>query len=352
MLSRSMLALLLICSMASISGVLLLTYSRRQHPMPYWARLENHRFLFIVGSHHSGTSLVREILKSNTRVSVHTNTDRPEDEGQFLQHLYPIGADLGGTAAYALNPASYMNETHALVTDSNRETLYRAWAAYWDLTREVLVEKSPRHSVMTRFLQEMFGRERSSFIVVLRHPWGTGRFLWETKNIEAFRDCGESFLRNWLKIYQTLARDVRHLRNAVVVQYEHIMEGDAQGIIDALQVAVGLEPEVQVKFENRTATKAKSLVHVVSRQQHNRPGWQGRVLQEYHGSRTNVRADADDEFSWVYAFRKFASTVEPGVCRSVIERYEDSVAAFGYSLRSVLSVTRPAVFREWYVWSP
>ena len=346
MLSRSMYMLLLVCALASISGVLLLAHSRRPHALPYWERLENHRFLFIVGSHHSGTSLMREILKSNTRVSVHTNTDRPEDEGQFLQHLYPIAANLGGTAAYALNPSSYMNETHSLVNDGNRDTLYRAWAEYWDLTKDVLVEKSPRHSVMTRFLQEMFGRERSSFIIVLRHPWGTGRYLWETKNVDVYRDCGETFLKNWLKIYLTLATDIRFLRNAVVVQYEHIVEGNSQGIIDAIQEAAGLDPEVRVKFENKTS---KPSARIVSHQHRNKLGWVGRGLQEYHGSRTDVRVDAADEFSWVYSYRKLASSVDAGVCKAVIERYEDRVAMFGYSLRNLLNVTRPAVFSEWYV---
>jgi hypothetical protein len=43
----------------------------------------------------------------------------------------------------------------------------------------VLMEKSPRHAMMTTYLQEIFGPDRTFFIVLLRHPLATIRQVCE-----------------------------------------------------------------------------------------------------------------------------------------------------------------------------
>ena len=43
------------------------------------------------------------------------------------------------------------------------------------MSRPVLMEKSPRHAMMTTYLQEIFGSDRTFFIVLLRHPLATIR---------------------------------------------------------------------------------------------------------------------------------------------------------------------------------
>ena len=52
------------------------------------------------------------------------------------------------------------------------------WRQYWHTEQRVLLEKSPRHALMTRLLQYYYGAERTSFLVLLRHPLATMRAIW------------------------------------------------------------------------------------------------------------------------------------------------------------------------------
>ena len=48
--------------------------------------------------------------------------------------------------------------------------MYAEWRRYWDVSKPILVEKSPRHIIMTRLLQHWFGADQTFFIVIMRHP--------------------------------------------------------------------------------------------------------------------------------------------------------------------------------------
>ena len=51
-----------------------------------------------------------------------------------------------------------------------RHQVYSEWRRYWDVSKPILIEKSPRHILMTRLLQHWFTPEQTLFVVVLRHP--------------------------------------------------------------------------------------------------------------------------------------------------------------------------------------
>ena len=68
------------------------------------------------------------------------------------------------------------------------------------MSKPVLLEKSPRHMMMTRLLQHWFGSERSTFVVVMKHPLSTIRDLWEFPDKYSFDDCGEEAIRNWFVV--------------------------------------------------------------------------------------------------------------------------------------------------------
>ena len=52
--------------------------------------MESHAFLFIIGAHHSGTSLFKELFGMHPSASDHHNTPFPEDEGQYFQSVYNV----------------------------------------------------------------------------------------------------------------------------------------------------------------------------------------------------------------------------------------------------------------------
>ena len=70
--------------------------------------------------------------------------------GQFFQYVYPA----------AKNGFSWGLDKHMRLTDLGpyanatcRDHVYAAWRQYWNITRPVLIEKSPRHILMTRLLE-------------------------------------------------------------------------------------------------------------------------------------------------------------------------------------------------------
>ena len=75
---------------------------------------------------------------------------------------------IGTTVHTRRDPAAHLTETSSLVTPENAERMLRSWAAHWDLSRPLLLEKSPPNLVMTRMLQAMY--PDAKFVVIVRHP--------------------------------------------------------------------------------------------------------------------------------------------------------------------------------------
>lgn len=59
-----------------------------------------------------------------------------------------------------------MTESHSDISEKARDTLYREWSQYWDESKPLLLEKSPPHIIMARYLQAMFGPDRTYFPVM------------------------------------------------------------------------------------------------------------------------------------------------------------------------------------------
>lgn len=177
-----------------------------------------HEFVFVAGLHRSGTSLLHEILRAHPDISGIENSPVKdyEDEGQFLQSVYPIGAVFGGPGKFAFDPESHMTEAHALATEASAETIFREWSAYWDLERRYLIEKSPPNIVRTRFLQTLFPSSR--FVTVLRHPVPVSyaTIKWSKSSIP-------ELIEHWLVAYERYLADMPKLNNVLTLRYEQFV---------------------------------------------------------------------------------------------------------------------------------
>jgi hypothetical protein len=173
-----------------------------------------HLLLFVGGLHRSGTTPVARALSAHPEVSGFSNTGVPEDEGQHLQDVYPPAYALGGPGRFARNRSAHLTETSDLATEDSAARLWKSWEPYWDLSRRVLVEKSPSNVVMTRFLQKLF--PSSSFVVVIRHPvvvtLSTAKW--------APRTPLPRLMDNWFAAHELFRADLRHLSRAKVITYE------------------------------------------------------------------------------------------------------------------------------------
>ena len=173
---------------------------------------EENKFLFIGGMHRSGTSAIYNLFGGDPRISTFVNTGVTENEGQFLQSVYPIDKYYGGVGTFALHPEIHLTEASPLITVA-RDNLFNHWEPYWDLSKIILAEKTPSNLIRSRFLQEVF--PRSMFLFVMRHPIASA--MATAKWTGAYMT---TLIENWLTAHEILTNDMKHLEHAEILRYE------------------------------------------------------------------------------------------------------------------------------------
>lgn len=192
-----------------------------------------HRHVFVAGLHRSGTTPLARLLAGHPQVSGFSGTGVTEDEGQHLQSVYPAARTHGGAGRFAFSPAAHLTEDSPLAVPASREALLAQWSPHWDLSRPVLVEKSPPNLVMTRFLQALFPEAR--FVVVVRHPVVVALSTSKWTGMTSLR----RLLEHWLTAHELFLEDAAHLRRVHVVLYEHLVNdpaGTLAGVGDFLDL--------------------------------------------------------------------------------------------------------------------
>lgn len=205
------------------------------------APIAGSRLVFVGGLHRSGTSALARVLSEHPAISGLSGTGVKENEGQHLQSVYPPARAHGGPGRFAASSEAHLTESSPLISERNALELSRAWAPYWDMSRSLLVEKSPPNLIRGRFLQEMF--PGSCLVVVVRHPvvvalstakWRrfTSRRWWRYTTLHAM-------VRHWFQAYGRLREDASHLSRLHVVRYEELL-ADPLAELARLQQFLGL----------------------------------------------------------------------------------------------------------------
>jgi hypothetical protein len=194
-----------------------------------------HQNVFVCGLHRSGTSVLARVLRHHPQTSGFRGTGAVEDEGQFLQTVYPPAFRYGGPGVFGFDPRSCFDETSPLISAENAAKLHAEWARYWEMSCPVLLEKSPPNLVRTRFLQAMFQDAR--FVVILRHPIAVSL---ATKNGRP-RIPLYSLIEHWLICHERFLVDRAHLNQVHVLRYEDLV-ARPEAVMDDVWRFLGLEP--------------------------------------------------------------------------------------------------------------
>ena len=252
------------------------------------------RLVFVGGLHRSGTTPLARALAEHDAISGLSGTGVKEDEGQHLQEVYPKAKSYGGPGRFALDERSHLTEHSSLVSPANARLLLDAWKPYWDLSRPLLVEKSPPNLVMGRFLQALY--PGSAFIVVVRHPIivALSTVKWRRLMSKNFQNHASlsAMVEHWLTAHETFLRDLPSLGRTHVLRYEDLVD----------------DPAGQLAPIQKLLEQSRPIPHDSLRSTHS-----GRYAQKW-----SEMLDG----SWIDRRKR----------RSIEESFGERVAAFGYDL--------------------
>jgi hypothetical protein len=174
------------------------------------------KWVFLVGCYNSGTQLGMHVLGSHPDISA-----LPE-EGQFLTDQFTPDFQLGLPRMWVLREDLFRLTEADEGPDTAR--LKKEWGARLDLSKPILLEKSPPNAARTRWLQRHF--ENAHFLAFVRNGYAVAEGI-RRKAMPKHRRGGwplELCARQWARCNEVLLEDAEYLERVLWVRYEDLTD--------------------------------------------------------------------------------------------------------------------------------
>jgi hypothetical protein len=197
--------------------------------------LGRRQFVFVAGLHRSGTTLLARLLAAHPEVSGFSGTGAPADEGQHLQHVYPSDHEYGRPGRFGFAPEMHLTEESPLASRESALALFEEWSPHWDLSRRVLLEKSPPNLIKTRFLQALY--PGAAFVAIVRHPIPVSIPTAKWRGTRRY----DRLFEHWLRCHALFEADREHLERVHVLTYEQLVRDPETTLRETFEF-LGLDP--------------------------------------------------------------------------------------------------------------
>lgn len=190
------------------------------------------KWVFLVGCYNSGTTLLSELL------SRHPSISALPTEGHFITDQFVKDYDVGLPRMWVGNEKLFrLNELDA-GPDAGR--IKREWAMRLDLSKPVLLEKSPPNSARTRWLQKNF--ENAHFIAIVRNGYAVAEGIsrkGDPKHL-GYDWPIEDSIWQWRRGNEILFDDAKHLKHFHQIKYEDLAS-DPLLVLNEITRFLGIE---------------------------------------------------------------------------------------------------------------
>lgn len=190
------------------------------------------RWVFLVGCYNSGTTLLAELLSQHPAISALPT------EGHFITDQFIKDYDIG-------LPRMWVDREDIFRLDENDEgpdpyRLKKEWGMRLDLSKDILLEKSPPNSAKTRWLQKHF--EDACFIGIVRNPYAVAEGITRKADPQHLIDSWpiEKSAYQWKRSNEVLKQDAFHLNRFMWVSYEDLAD-DTGATLNRITGFIGTE---------------------------------------------------------------------------------------------------------------
>ena len=191
------------------------------------------KWVFLVGCYNSGTTLLAELLGQHPQISaLHT-------EGHFITDQFVKDYEIGLPRMWVGREDIFCLPEDDASVDVVR--LKKEWGMRMDLSKPVLLEKSPPNSARTLWLQKNF--ENAHFIGIVRNGYAVAEGIsrkGDPQHMKGGWPIADS-AHQWARGNEILASDAKKLKNFMWVKYEDF-SSDTGGALDKIASFLDLEP--------------------------------------------------------------------------------------------------------------